>query len=187
MARRFIRKSGRKHPATLGRTAVIAFLSGLATEERVSASTQNQALAALLFLYKEVLGTPLDFMDGIVRAKRPKRLPVVLSPAEVERLLNEMHGAFRLMASLLYGSGLRRAVPTAKSNPTPSASPPLLSCTAAARPLRPLPPMPERYPHMFGRCPPEAPALTPSPVSAHPPDQLPLPPHNSAPPPQQRR
>lgn len=105
--RRFIRKSGRKHPGTLGRSAVIAFLSGLATEERVSASTQNQALAALLFLYKEVLGTPLDFMEGIVRAQRPKRLPVVLSPAEVERLLNEMHGDFRLMASLLYGSGLR--------------------------------------------------------------------------------
>src|SRR6187402_783616 len=105
--RRFIRKSGRKHPATLGQVGVTAFLSGLATEERVSASTQNQALAALLFLYKEVLGKPLDFMDGIVHAKRPKRLPVVLSPAEVGRLLNELRDDCRLMASLLYGSGLR--------------------------------------------------------------------------------
>lgn len=105
--RRFIRASGRKHPGTLAGPEVTAFLSHLATEEHVSASTQNQALAALLFLYKEVLEKPLDFMDGIVRAKLPKRLPVVLSRPEVARLLHELGDDFRLMASLLYGSGLR--------------------------------------------------------------------------------
>jgi site-specific recombinase XerD len=105
--RRFIRASGRKHPGTLGEDEVVAFLSHLATKEHVSAATQSQALAALLFLYKEVLGKPLNFMDGIVRAKRPKRLPVVLSRSEVARLLNELREDTKLMASLLYGSGLR--------------------------------------------------------------------------------
>jgi hypothetical protein len=76
--RRFTAFSGRRHPKELGPKDVEAFLSSLATKENVSASTQNQALAALLFLYKEVLGAPLGYFDGVVHAKRPKRLPVVL-------------------------------------------------------------------------------------------------------------
>ncbi len=105
--RRYIAHSGRVHPASLGEPAVAAFLSLLATKERVSASTQNQALAALIFLYKEVLGKPLGLVDAVVRARGPKRLPVVLSAAEVGQLLAELRGNQRLMASLLYGSGLR--------------------------------------------------------------------------------
>jgi integron integrase len=106
-ARRFIAASGRKHPVQLGGAEVKTFLSSLATVDRVSASTQNQALAALLFLYKEVLGRPLDFLDGIVHAKRPKRLPVVLSREEVRSLLARLAPPWLLMAELLYGSGLR--------------------------------------------------------------------------------
>ena len=79
----------------------------LAVRERVSASTQNQALAALLFLYREVLGRDVAWLDDLVRAKRPKRLPVVLTPAEVDQLLSRMQGTTKLVACLLYGSGLR--------------------------------------------------------------------------------
>jgi integron integrase len=86
---------------------VAAFLSHLAEEGGVAASTQNQALHALCFLYDAVLGAPLDRVGGVVRARRPKRLPVVLTRAEVGALLGRLRGRHRLMASVLYGSGLR--------------------------------------------------------------------------------
>ncbi|MDL1870435.1 integron integrase [Gammaproteobacteria bacterium PRO6] len=90
-----------------GGREVEAFLSGLATQGRVAASTQNQALAALLFLYREVLAQELPWMDGIRRAKKPQRLPTVLTREEVAMLLEQMSGVTWLMAALLYGSGLR--------------------------------------------------------------------------------
>ncbi len=105
--KRFIFFSGKRHPRELGAPEVTAFLSHLARDRDVAAATQNQALAALLFLYKEVLGQPPPWLDQIERAKRPARLPTVLSAAEVMRLLSHLHGAKWLMASLLYGSGLR--------------------------------------------------------------------------------
>jgi integron integrase len=105
--RRFIRFSGGRHPRDLGRREVARFLSALATEGKVSASTQNQALSALLFLYREVLGEPFALGAEAVRAKRPKRLPVVLSREEVRAVLSQLGGGKRLMALLLYGSGLR--------------------------------------------------------------------------------
>src|SRR5256885_14314971 len=105
--KRFIYWSGRRHPATLGEAEVTAFLSHLAAERNVAASTQNQALAALLFLYKQVLGRDLGWFDDLVRAKRPVRMPVVLSRGEVNVLLAQLRGAPWLMASLLYGGGLR--------------------------------------------------------------------------------
>jgi integron integrase len=91
----------------MGETEVVEFLTNLATERRVSASTQNQALSALLFLYREVLHQDLDWMEGIVRAKRPIRLPVVLTRKEVNALFDQLSGRSWLMASLLYGAGLR--------------------------------------------------------------------------------
>jgi site-specific recombinase XerD len=103
--RRFIAFAGRRHPKDLGPMEVEAFLSALATKEHVSASTQNQALAALLFLYKEVLDPPFGYLEGIVHAKRPKRLPVVLSRGEVKRLFDELTPPRLLMAELLYASG----------------------------------------------------------------------------------
>jgi integron integrase len=106
-ARRFILFHGKRHPAELAGPDVEAFLNHLANRRRVSASTQNQALAALLFLYREVLGTRLPWLDGIVRARRPQHLPVVLSSTEVHRVLAQMEGVYWLIASLLYGSGLR--------------------------------------------------------------------------------
>ena len=105
--RRYHEFHGRKDPATLGAAHVTAFLSALATERKVAASTQNQALAALLFLYREVLGVELPWLDDVVRARGPERLPVVLSRDEVRAVLSEMHGVTRLLATLLYGSGLR--------------------------------------------------------------------------------
>lgn len=105
--RRFIVYSGRRSPESLGPREVTKFLSSLATEDRLSASTQNQALAALLFLYKEVLGQPLEFLDQLIYAKRSTRLPVVLSRAEVVTLLEHLAPPWRLMAELLYGAGLR--------------------------------------------------------------------------------
>ena len=105
--RRFIHFSGKRHPAQLGAAEVTAFLNHLATERTVAAATQNQALSALLFLYKEVLGQPLPWLDGLERAKRPARLPSVLTVDEVGRLLVQLQGARWLMASLLYGAGLR--------------------------------------------------------------------------------
>src|SRR5690606_24534295 len=85
--RRYVRAWLPRHPAELDGAAVEAFLTGLATRDQVAASTQNQALAALLFLYREVLGIELPWMENVVRAKRPRRLPVVLPPAQVARLL----------------------------------------------------------------------------------------------------
>jgi integron integrase len=105
--RRYFDFHGRRHPASLGAEEVAAFLSDLATRRRVSASTQNQALAALLFLYGDVLGQKLPWLDEVARAPRPARLPTVLSREEVRALLDRMEGVPRLMASLLYGSGLR--------------------------------------------------------------------------------
>ncbi|MEO8803473.1 MAG: integron integrase [Rudaea sp.] len=105
--RRFIVASGKRHPRGLGGAEVEAFLSRLATHGNVAAGTQNQALAALLFLYREVLGVDLPWMDQVVRAKRTRRVPTVLSQDEVRRLLATMQGRPWLIASLLYGSGMR--------------------------------------------------------------------------------
>jgi integron integrase len=106
--RYFIFFHGKRHPATMGAAEVTAFLSWLATERNVAAATQNQALSALLFLYGQVLGQELPWMDEIVRAQRPVRLPVVLTEAEVRRLLEQVEGGARLMVGLLYGAGLRQ-------------------------------------------------------------------------------
>lgn len=105
--RRYVRFNGQRHPRELGAQEIQAFLNDLATNGHVAASTQNQALSAILFLYKRVLDIDLPWMDEIVRAKRPVRVPVVLAQQEVGRLLNAMEGRNWLMASLLYGSGLR--------------------------------------------------------------------------------
>jgi integron integrase len=105
--RRFILFNGKRHPAQMGEAEVEVFLTHLATQGKVAASTQNQALAALLFLYREVLGRELPWMEDIRRAKRPERLPLVLSRDEVGLILGAMNGVSGLMASLLYGSGLR--------------------------------------------------------------------------------
>jgi integron integrase len=106
-ARRYIAFCERKHPEDVPPETVSRFLSHLATHDQVSASTQNQALAALLFLYRVVLNKPLDFLDGVVHAQRPKRLPVVLSRPEVGALFAELTLPWLLMAELLYGAGLR--------------------------------------------------------------------------------
>jgi integron integrase len=105
--RRFIYFHGKRHPRDLGETEVTAFLNDLAVKRGVAAGTQNQALSALLFLYKEVLGRELAWLDGLERAKRPSRLPTVLTRAEAERLLAQLTGVRWLLASLMYGSGLR--------------------------------------------------------------------------------
>jgi integron integrase len=105
--RRFILFHGRRHPSEMGAPEVSAFLSNLATVGKVSASTQNQALAALLFLYADVLGRKLETLDEMVRAKRPARLPVVMTRQEVTVVLSKLSGTSRLMASVLYGAGLR--------------------------------------------------------------------------------
>jgi integron integrase len=105
--RRFILFNNKQHPKNLGRPHVEAFLTNLAVEGQVAASTQNQALNALLFLYNTVLEMPLDGNVNAVRAKRPKRLPTVLTKEETLLLLDCLSGTYRLMAQLLYGSGLR--------------------------------------------------------------------------------
>jgi integron integrase len=105
--RRFIFFSGKRHPETMGAAEVTAFLNHLARQRNVAAATQNQALSALVFLYKEALGQPLPWLDDLERAKRPARLPTVLTTSEVQRLLAAMNGTKWLMASLLYGAGLR--------------------------------------------------------------------------------
>src|SRR5262249_33530231 len=105
--KRFIRFHGIRHPQEMGADEVKAFLSHLAVEANVSASTQNQAFSALLFLYQEVLKQRLPWIDDIVRAKRPKRVPVVFTQDEAKAVLSRMSGTARLMAHLLYGSGLR--------------------------------------------------------------------------------
>jgi integron integrase len=105
--KRFIIFHGKRHPSELGAPAVEAFLTALAVEGRVAASTQNQAKSALLFLYKEVLGAELPWLDGIQKAKAPVRLPVVLTRQEVAQVLARLQGVHRLIGSLLYGTGLR--------------------------------------------------------------------------------
>lgn len=105
--RRFILFHGKRHPREMGATEVESFLTHLAVEGNVSASTQNQALAALLFLYREVLGVDLPWLNNLVRAKRPARLPTVLTRSEVQAVLAHMDGVYGLMARLLYGTGMR--------------------------------------------------------------------------------
>jgi integron integrase len=105
--RRFIHFHGRRHPERLGAAEVQGFLTHLAVERTVSSSTQNQAKSALLFLYREVLRVDLPWLDDIVGAKASRRLPVVLTPSEVRCLLAELGGTLGLVASLLYGTGLR--------------------------------------------------------------------------------
>jgi integrase len=105
--RRFIFFYDKQHPAELGTPEVIRFLEHLATAQRVAASTQNQAFSALLFLYGEVLDRKLTGLEKVVRAKRPLRLPVVLSREEVAAVLSRLEGTPHLMASLMYGGGLR--------------------------------------------------------------------------------
>ena len=107
--RRFIRFHELRHPKDLGPKEVVAFLASLAKDRGVSASTQNQALAALLFLYKEVLEIELPWLDDIPKAKRPRRLPAVLTREEAQKLLSLMTGTHALMARLLYGTGMRLA------------------------------------------------------------------------------
>jgi len=105
--RRYVRFCGLRHPRELGQAEVSRFLSDLAVERHVSASTQNQALSALLFLYGEVLNVPSGWLAALVRAKRPKRIPVVLTRDEVRRVLRELSGVPRLVAGVLYGTGMR--------------------------------------------------------------------------------
>lgn len=106
-ARRYILANGKRHPRELGGVEVEGFLSRLATDDNVAASTQAQALSAILFLYRQVLAIDLPWMENVVRAKAPIRVPVVLSVGEVARLLQQLSGREWVMASLLYGSGLR--------------------------------------------------------------------------------
>jgi integron integrase len=106
-AKRFILFHNKRHPSSMGAEEVNAFLSALALHDRVSASTQNQALNALLFLYRHVLQDPLPWLQDVVRARRQMHLPVVLTPDEVRAVIDRMHGVPRIVAQLLYGSGLR--------------------------------------------------------------------------------
>ena len=105
--RRFLFFHARAHPRQLGEGDVNSFLTHLAVQENVAASTQNQALAALLFLYQHVLEQPLNRMEGVVRARRPKRLPVVLTREEVGAVLAHLNAVPRLVCTILYGSGLK--------------------------------------------------------------------------------
>jgi integron integrase len=105
--RRYILFHGKRHPAEMGAAEITQFLSALAVQRNVAASTQNQALSALLFLYRNVLEQELPWLDGVVRARRPERLPVVLTREEVRAVIRELDGPARLMALLLYGAGLR--------------------------------------------------------------------------------
>jgi integron integrase len=105
--RRYVKFHGRRHPREMGLVEVESFLTHLAVEAHVAASTQNQALQALLFLYRQVLDIELPWVENVTRASRPRRLPVVLSTAEVRALLAQIDGTSWLIASLLYGSGLR--------------------------------------------------------------------------------
>jgi integron integrase len=105
--RRYVRFHRLAHPRALGAAEVTAFLSDLAVRGKVAASTQNQALAALIFLYRHVVGERLPWLDGLTRAKRPVRLPTVLTRDEVAQVLGALRGPERLIALLLYGGGLR--------------------------------------------------------------------------------
>jgi integron integrase len=105
--RRFILFHGKRHPQEMGETEIANFLSHLVVEKNVSAATQNQAFSALLFLYQQVLDRKLPFIDQVERAKRPAKVPVVLTKAETGKILAGLSGDHRLMAELLYGAGLR--------------------------------------------------------------------------------
>jgi integron integrase len=105
--RRYVHFHQRRHPRDLGAAEVEQFLTHLAVSRKVSASTQSQALQALLFLYRHVLGIALPWLDNVTRANRPKRLPVVLTRAEVRSVLAGLDGSALLIGQLLYGSGLR--------------------------------------------------------------------------------
>ena len=104
---RFVRHHRVRHPAELGEQDVMAFLRHLAEERRVAVATQGQAVAALLFLYRHVLGRPLRLEGHLPRARTPTRLPVVLTRSEVARVLGQLEGGYRLVGTLLYGSGMR--------------------------------------------------------------------------------
>jgi integron integrase len=105
--RRYVLFHGKRHPSEMGAREITEYLSALAVQGNVAASTQNQALSALLFLYRDVLEEDLPWLDGVVRAKRPARLPVVLTRDEVRSVTRQLRGTPRLMAILMYGSGLR--------------------------------------------------------------------------------
>ena len=105
--RRFILFHAKRHPLEMAEAEVTEFLTHLARDGNVAASTQNQALSALLFLYKEVLKQEIGWLDQVERARKPARLPVVLTRREVRRIFAHLRGTPRLMAGLLYGSGLR--------------------------------------------------------------------------------
>lgn len=105
--RQYIRFHRRRHPREMGKAEIEAFLSHLATERKVSAATQNQALSALLFLYRRVLFIELPWLDKVTRAKQTRRLPTVLLRSEVDAVLTQLHGMYQLVGMLLYGSGLR--------------------------------------------------------------------------------
>lgn len=105
--KRFILFHGKRHPQSLGEREITAFLTHLAVRRNVAASTQNQALSAILFLYKQVLKHELDWLDSVVRAKRPPRLPTVLTATETQTLLSHLDGTNRLIAELMYGTGMR--------------------------------------------------------------------------------
>jgi integron integrase len=105
--RRFILFHGKRHPSDMGEEEIAAFLTHLAVNGHVSASTQNQALSALLFLYQQVLDRKLHFIDKVERVRRPPKLPVVFTRVEARAVLAQLKGDYRLMAELLYGSGLR--------------------------------------------------------------------------------
>jgi integron integrase len=104
---RYVAFHGMRHPSEMGAGEITAFLSSLATDRNVAASTQNQALSALLFLYKEVLGVDLPWLDEVRRAKKPRHLPTVMTQAEVRAVLAHLEGVNGLLARLLYGTGMR--------------------------------------------------------------------------------
>jgi integron integrase len=105
--RQFILFHGKRHPEEMGETEISAFLTHLAADRKVAASTQNQALSALLFLYQQFLQRRLGFLDNVERARRPAKLPVVLTKPEAQAVIGHLSGTYRLMTNLLYGSGLR--------------------------------------------------------------------------------
>jgi len=106
--KRYILFHGKRHPADMGEREISAFLTDLAVNRNVAASTQNQALSAILFLYQKVLNQKLEWLDDVARAKRPRRLPVILTRDEVKRLLDDIHGVNGLISRVLYGTGMRK-------------------------------------------------------------------------------
>lgn len=120
--RRFILFHNKRHPSEMGETEIGQFLSSLARDSHVSASTQNQALNAILFLYRQVLEKDIGYVSGVVRAKRPHRLPVVLTRQEVKSTLALLNGTEWIIATLLYGAGLRLMECMRKKSRLPSTS-----------------------------------------------------------------